>query len=245
MHAVLYDSVYAHGKRQHLNKRAWLADISFYVIDFMLGERSLAATPYWNHQPNLIAPYVGQCLLNLRANDHRLIISPYSGPDHARRIRRRKRWLNAQQALYFDYVLSGGAIDVAWLTYQADDTQMGAILVEPPVEAVSQVVQEFFEWHSFEGYLIRQDSDASLVELLPPITRGHIASEKDISWKRALRRHLDLASIYFEEWADACALRLWTVSMSREEIVRRLRLDEINSMLSHVELPTITAAPMT
>lgn len=235
LHAVLSDTTYRRDKR-HRVERTWLADVRFYVIYFMVGERPLAATPYWNYQPNLIAPFVGQCLLYLRANDHRLIISPYSGPDYPRRLHGRKRWLTAQQALYFDYVLSEQALDLAWLTYQSEDSQQGTMLIEPPLESVPQITQEFFGY-GFEGYLIKKDTKVSLVELLPPVTPGHVRFKTDISWQRALRRHLDLASIYFEDWSEECAVRLWTVSMSQEEIVQRLRLDELNSLLHQVELP--------
>ena len=240
LRAELSASAYAPGKREQV-ERAWLADIRFYVINFMLGERPLAATQFWNYQPNLIAAYVGQCLLHLRADDHRLIISPYSGPDYARRILGRKRWLTAQQALYFDQVLSGRALDLAWLTYKSDDDQWGTMLIEPPLEAVTQIAEEFFGY-GFEGYLIRQSTGVSLVQLIPPVTPGRVRFKTDISWQRTLRRHLDLASVYFEEWSEESAVRLWTVSMSREEIARRLRLDEINSMLAQVELPPRSAA---
>jgi hypothetical protein len=203
-----------------------LLGTNLYVIDFLLDGIPLSGTPVWKRAPRLIAPAVAHCLKNLLAKGERLLFSVRSGPDFQRDMGKGSVNLRAEEAVYFDYIVPEKIQKFSWLTYRDEETHQSELVFEPPEELVIPIAESYWEWHSFSGYVIEEEKASNVTNWL--------AHFKERSWKERRAQELKDVLLFFEDWADACSIRLWTKRLSREEILSRLRLEEINRILTHI-----------
>ena len=207
----------------------WMSHVRLYTAIFWLRDKPLAATPYWRTAPQVIAPFLSKSLLSLRGHNNRLLLSPTdSSLDYRRRVGGRPRYLTAQEAVYFDYVLTGKCKDFIGV-FGVNRTarwvpRWARILVEVEDAAVPAIMQEFFEWqHAMEGYVVpdRGVTLKQLISLQPWQLRRHV-------------RLLDRVLVYFEEWADGSGLRFWTTKLQLDELASAIDIAELNRGLANL-----------
>lgn len=217
VHAVVRPTQYWHlgadGKSRKASLSGRLAGTRLMRLVFELDGRPLETWPSWSKIPRIIAPVIAQALINMARRD-RLVLSPYSGPDHLRRIGRRRVYMHAQQAAYFDAVLEDPTINFAWLTYRVQEYQHGPILVEAEPPLATNLVQKFWDAWSFRGYILPRDDEPDLLALLK--------SSQVENWRLRKDRELSQALVYFEDWDEGCGVRFWSRQLSHEQIEGRL-----------------------
>ncbi len=214
------------GRSRPVPLKGLLAGVALYKVEFLLDETPLSGTPLWARAPRLIAPAVAHCLMNLRGKDDRLILSVRSGPDYPRSVGRQEVVLRAEEAIYLDYVIPEKISTFWWLTHRFEGVHYSELLFEPSDNLLHSIVQTYWDWHSFRGYVMPSQALGKI--------QGWVASRNKGSWKARRAQELEHSWLFFEDWADACAIRLWTKHLTEDEVRSRLRLAEINERLARV-----------
>ncbi|OLB16156.1 MAG: hypothetical protein AUH10_00095 [Gammaproteobacteria bacterium 13_2_20CM_66_19] len=216
------------GQQKALLLKARLAasEKSIVTLQFWLGERPLSVTSFWRQGPLLIRPAIATAVLNLAAND-RLILSPYSAPDHHRTINGRDISLSAQQVIYLDYVLTGRTRDHALLDRNWRGHSLSRIAVELSAQESFEVISTWFDTYSFRGFVTPLASPVDLevladIQMEPVEPFDPVRLPEGVSW--------------FEDADDGCALRIHSAAWTVDEIERRLRLPELDAVLAKVPL---------
>lgn len=198
------------------------------VVEFLVDGRPLSGSPWWSAANRLVVPGVVACLQSLPRRSEVLVLALQGTPHHPTRIGNRTVDLAAQDVVYLEHVRDRRFPDVAWIVADSEDRTVSELMVRPSGTELARAVDMGWDWHSFRGYTITR---SRLPDLLEWLMRLH-------ALRPAARRTTEraAASIVFEDWADACALRLWSTRLSAPALAARVDLAQVNRALARVPL---------
>jgi hypothetical protein len=214
------------GRRASLSGR--LAGTTLVELQFLLDGRPLSGTPSWAEAPSLIAPAIAGCLRNLRRKSEAIVLSVRGFPSHRRRVNGRTIELPSEAEIYLDYVLARRIENYQWITRSDQDSIRSELICEVPGQWLAGVIRAHWEWHSISGYLLpRRDVPRAL---------DWPVQFRSANWKRRRAEELAIASVFFEDWADGTALRLWSKVVDEPTLRARMILPRVNRPLRRVSL---------
>jgi hypothetical protein len=204
-----------------------LAGLNAVLLQFYLDGSPLDRSRRWSRGSELVSPGVAACLENLPGKAETVVLAVSSTPHHERRIFERTMRLRSEDLVYFDYITSGLVENFSWLNAGDERSRRSELVFELVEEILGPAVRLCFDWNSFRGYVLPRSKLQSSFDW--PLSFRHADR------KRRLEAEIATAEICFQDWADGCALRLYS-RRPLEELMSRIRLDLINTALSHSRL---------